>query len=148
MSSLFQIADSIRKCTRCPLWKHRLQPLAGVGNVNAKLMIVIESPDEVADRLGNLWASKTAKLLKVVLQNKNILFSDIFLTSLVKCSSGGSPIDLHEVEECSIFLTEQIKQFKSLEHIFVISQNKKLIIPKNAKQFSNVDELDSFLIPK
>lgn len=126
MSDLRTIENKIRKCTRCPLWKYRLQALAGSGTVNAKIVVIIESPSEVADRKGDLWEGEEGRELLKILSRLNIKQTDVFLTSLVKCPSGGSLIDKSEIEECSSYLEEQLNCLKKIEKIILVSGRKKL----------------------
>ncbi|MAG60339.1 hypothetical protein CL619_00990 [archaeon] len=141
MSTLLTIAEQVRKCTRCPLWKHRLQALPGEGKQNVKLLIVLESPDEIADRKGNLWDGKVGRQLLQLLKEKKITKDQVFLTSLVKCSPKGSPVDIREIEECHEYMKKQIDCLNSLEHIFVISKKKTLPVIDKATYLKEISEL-------
>ena len=146
MATLSQIAERIRKCTRCPLWKHRLQALPGEGQENAKYVIILESPDEIADRKGDLWETKEAKKLAAILKEKNIAKEDVFLTSLVKCSPCGSPVDTREIEECHSYLQDQLHTVSS-KKIYCVGERS---VPQNASviQLSSVGQLQSELEKK
>ena len=50
MSTLFSIAENIRKCTSCPLYKNATLAIPGDGPKDAKIMVVGEAPGEQEDR--------------------------------------------------------------------------------------------------
>ena len=141
MSDLRSIAEKIRKCTRCPLWKHRLQALPGEGKINSKYLIVLESPSEIADRKGNLWDGREGRKLQEILSSKKINKDQVFLSSLVKCSSNGSPVDIREIEECHNYLLEQINVLKKVKQIFIISSKGTLPVIDGATYLKEISEL-------
>ncbi len=141
MATLSTIAEKVRKCTRCPLWKHRLQALPGEGKTNAQYIFIIESPDEIADRKGTLWDGKEGKQLSQILVSKKIPLDQVFLTSLVKCSSKGSPVDINEIEECNLYLTEQIASLDHAKKVFLISSRKNLPEIELVHQIKSISEL-------
>ena len=145
MATLHSIAEKVRKCTRCPLWKHRLQALPGIGNVTAKYMIVLLSPDELADRKGNLLEGKEGRALLQLLNSLNIGVEEVFLTSLVKCGSSGSPVDTREIEECHSYLEEQVKCLKNLRKIIVVSKRPHLKLLLGAVQVESILDLEPVL---
>lgn len=140
MATLSSIAEQVRKCTRCPLWKHRLQPLPGQGKKNATSVFILESPDEIADRKGDLWESKEAKQLLSILKEKKIQKKDVFLTTLVKCSSQGSLVDTREIEECHSYLQAQLNVMDT-KKVFLISKRKNVPEHSLVKRVSQMNEL-------
>ena len=44
MNSLYDLAEQIRRCTKCPLWKGRTLAVPGDGAEKAKIMVIGEAP--------------------------------------------------------------------------------------------------------
>ena len=139
--NLNKIGEQVRRCTRCILWKHRLQALPGSGDQGAKYLVVLESPDEHADRLGEIWEGLSGKKLKKLMKEQNVNIDDVFLTTLVKCSPHGSEVDDLEIEECGSYLKDQIKQLEHVKKIFVVSDKESLNLPKKAELVSSVKKI-------
>lgn len=83
--TLFTLAEQIRTCTACPLYKDRLLPCPGDGKSSAKIIIIGEAPSASSDRLGSHKTGNYYQTIKHILQNCNINENNIFLTSVVKC---------------------------------------------------------------
>ncbi len=148
MATLLTIAERVRKCTRCPLWKHRLQALPGSGKVSSRYVIILESPDDIADRKGDLWEGKAGRALLSTLHSLKVDRKDVFLTSLVKCSSAGSPVDKREIEECHAYLEEQLSCLVDARKIIVVSRRSNLVLAKNAIKVANISEIETVLKQK
>ena len=46
------IKQEISHCRKCPLWKMRINPVAGEGSLRAKIMLIGEAPGANEDREG------------------------------------------------------------------------------------------------
>lgn len=110
---LYQLAEQIRKCTSCPLWKGRLLAVPGEGPADAKIMIVGEGPGAEEDRLSKPFMGRAGKLLSELLEKNRFDRERIFITNCVKCRppKNRDP-SKQELEACRHWLEEQIKIIK------------------------------------
>ena len=80
--TLYDLAEGIRKCSSCPLYKNRLLAIPGEGSINSRIMIIGDYPSKEDDRRGIPFSdSVLIEMLKEVGINKK----DFFMTNLVKC---------------------------------------------------------------
>ncbi len=84
MPTLFSLAEEIRKCTACPLWKRATLAVPGEGPKEAKIMIIGEAPGEEEDRQGLPFVGKSGKFLDRMLEIAGIARKDVFITNVVK----------------------------------------------------------------
>lgn len=84
MASLFSVAEEIRKCTACPLWKGTTLAVPGDGPKDAKIMIVGEAPGEEEDRQGLPFVGRSGKFLDKMLGIAGLDRSKVFITNTVK----------------------------------------------------------------
>ena len=92
MKKLYDLAEGVRKCTSCPLWKKRFLAVPGEGR--GKIMLVGDTPGPEEDRQGLpfIWA-EFENLLKLA----GLKREEVFVTYCVKCYSpegfGASELD-------------------------------------------------------
>ena len=84
MPTLFSLAEDIRKCTACPLWKGTTLAVPGDGAKNAKIMIVGEAPGEEEDRKGLPFVGRSGKFLDKMLAVAGLDRKQVFITNVVK----------------------------------------------------------------
>lgn len=82
---LFKIAEGIRRCTACPLWKKRTLAVPGEGNPEAELFFVGEAPGREEDRQGIPFVGPSGKFLDEMLKIVGINRKEVFITGCVKC---------------------------------------------------------------
>lgn len=114
MDSLFSLAEGIRKCISCPLYKSRTLAVPGDGNSKAKLMVIAESPGEEEDRLGLPFVGKSGKFLDNLFDDIKIKKKDLFITNAVKCRppKNRTPFS-KELKTCKqLWLDKQIEILK------------------------------------
>src|SRR3989344_3139322 len=83
--TLFDLAEGIRNCTACPLWKNRELAIPGEGSSKAKIMFIGEAPGTEEDRHGLPFVGRSGKYLVEMLTLANLHPEDVFTTSCVKC---------------------------------------------------------------
>ena len=83
-NSLFSLAEEIRKCTACPLWKNTTLAVPGEGSRGAKIMIVGEAPGEEEDRQGFPFVGRSGKVLDRMLEISGLDRKQVFITNAVK----------------------------------------------------------------
>jgi uracil-DNA glycosylase len=72
-------------CTRCDLASTRTNVVLGVGNRNARLMLIGEAPGEKEDLAGVPFVGRAGQLLDRVLEASGIERDDVFITNIVAC---------------------------------------------------------------
>lgn len=105
---LYDLAEDIRKCTACPLWKTRTLAVPGEGK--GKIMIIGEAPGAEEDRLGQPFVGRAGKLLNELLETAGIDRKNVFITNTVKCRppKNRNPNTL-ELKTCRKWLDQQIE---------------------------------------
>ena len=72
MTSLFTIAEEIRKCTACPLFKKRMVAITGEGKEKAKVLFISSAPNKDEDRLEKLLVGKQGEFFNKLLNSINL----------------------------------------------------------------------------
>src|ERR1700674_5421020 len=81
---LNQIADQVRACTLCPLYKNATNGVPGEGPVTAEIMLIGEGPGFHEDQQGRPFVGAAGKFLDELLAHIHLKRSDIFITNVVK----------------------------------------------------------------
>ena len=107
--SLDELEKNIKICELCNLSKTRINSI-NLGNINSKIMVVFDSPNDAQNKSGELFTSKAVcKFKDILLENTYLKEDEIYFTFLVKCKT--SHIDDH-IEKCSPYLLEEISKVK------------------------------------
>lgn len=144
---LEHIADQVRACTRCPLYKTATKGVPGEGPVSAEIMMIGEGPGFHEDQQGRPFVGAAGKFLDELLSHINLKRSDIFITNVVKHRppNNRDPFP-EEIEACRIWLDQQIELIQP-KVIVTISRyamarwfpNEKIsAIHGKAKRFGNL----------
>ncbi|MBU0470327.1 MAG: uracil-DNA glycosylase [Nanoarchaeota archaeon] len=126
MSTLFSLAEEIRRCTSCPLWKKRTLAVPGDGNSKTKIMFVGEAPGVEEDRQGLPFVGKSGKFLNEMLNLVDLNRKDLFITGAVKCRPENNRVpSAKELQTCKeLWLDKQIGLIKP--ELIVILGNSAL----------------------
>ncbi len=110
---LYDLAEQIRRCTKCPLWKGRTLAVPGDGDEKAKIMIIGEAPGAEEDRQGLPFVGRAGKLLDEMLNIAGWKRPEIFITNCLKCRppKNRAP-QKEELNACKGWLDEQMKVIK------------------------------------
>ncbi len=104
------IAEQVRACTRCPLYKTATQGVPGEGPANAEIMMIGEGPGFHEDQQGRPFVGAAGKFLDELLAHINLKRSDIFITNVVKHRPPNNRDPLpEEIEACRPWLDQQIE---------------------------------------
>lgn len=107
------IAEQVRDCTRCQLYKSATNGVPGEGPVNADIMMIGEGPGFHEDQQGRPFVGAAGKFLDELLAGINLKRSDIFITNVVKHRPPGNRDPLpEEIEACRVWLDAQIELIK------------------------------------
>jgi DNA polymerase len=110
---LSKIADEVRACRKCPLWKGRINAVPGDGPSNVRVMVVGEGPGRNEDLEGKPFVGAAGRNLEAFLSEAKLSRAEVFLTNVVKCRPpmNRRPSRL-EAETCHQYLRRQIKSIK------------------------------------
>ena len=104
-----EIAEKIKICKQCPLYKTRHHAVPGEGSYHSPVIFVGEAPGEVEDLHGKPFIGKAGQLLTKILQSVQIKRKDVFITNMIKCRPPGNRNPSQsEVEVCLPYLESQI----------------------------------------
>ena len=83
--TLAEIQEDLDRCQRCGLHEECRQIVLGVGNTNARLVLVGDAPDIHKDRQGEPFAGSAGLLLDRILFAMKLSREDVYICHLVKC---------------------------------------------------------------
>ena len=97
-------------CERCGLATTRTSVVYGTGPLDARLMLVGESPGFHEDREGTPFAGRARELLERLLGDVGIAFADVYAATILKCRPPGNRDPLpEEVAACEPYLYRQLE---------------------------------------
>src|SRR5258705_1463561 len=113
LETLDEIAATVASCRRCPLYATATNPVPGVGNPNADLMVVGEAPGANEDAQGVPFVGQAGQLLTKILEAIKLGRDDVFIANVLKHRPPGNRNPLpEEVTACSPYLVRQIELVK------------------------------------
>lgn len=110
---LEKIANKVRNCKKCELYKSRNKVVPGGGNLGANLVFMGEAPGRQEDLRGKPFVGRTGEILDELLNSIGIERKDVFITNILKCRppSNRDPRKA-EIEACSPYLDRQLEIIK------------------------------------
>jgi uracil-DNA glycosylase len=84
LKSLVEVSDFVRETVLIELDETRINPVFGVGNPNADLMIVGEAPGADEDRKGEPFVGRAGKLLTKILEAIGFSRDDVYIANILK----------------------------------------------------------------
>lgn len=103
------LQTAVTQCTACGLDKTRTQTVFGVGNRQAKLMIIGEAPGFNEDKQGEPFVGRAGQLLNAMLESIGFDRSSVYIANILKCRPPNNRDPLpEEVNLCTPFLAKQI----------------------------------------
>ena len=104
-----RLAQKIRKCKKCPLWRTRNNTVPGEGPANAKIMIIGQAPGQEENFQGRPFVGRAGQFLNQLLKLAKIKREKAFVTSPLKCfpPKNRKPTK-KEIAACLPYLLEQI----------------------------------------
>lgn len=108
--SLEQLAQDIQNCTRCGLAEGRNNLVFGVGNPQAKLMLIGEGPGKDEDEQGLPFVGKAGQLLDRILAAINLTRQEVYIANIVKCRPPNNRVPTRaEAAACLPYIYRQIE---------------------------------------
>lgn len=110
VNELTSLCETVSSCTKCSLHATRTQTVFARGNPKAKLMIIGEAPGFYEDQQGLPFVGKAGGLLNRMLESIGMTDEDVYIANVLKCRPPGNrDPQLEEIQQCSAYLTEQIR---------------------------------------
>ncbi len=107
------IAKEIQKCTKCPLYKNRKNPVPGEGNPDSEIIFIGEAPGYHEDVQGRPFVGSAGKLLTELIEMIGLNRKNVFITNVVKCRPPNNRDPLkEEIDACKPYLFKQIEIIK------------------------------------
>jgi uracil-DNA glycosylase len=104
------LEKDINTCNQCSLGATRTKFVFGVGNPNAKMLIIGEAPGRDEDMQGEPFVGRAGKLLDKILAAIELSREDVYIANILKCRPPGNRNpEPAEVEKCEPHLHEQIR---------------------------------------
>jgi DNA polymerase len=112
-SDLPTLQSMISGCTKCELHKTRTNFVFGVGNPNAKVMVIGEAPGADEDEQGEPFVGRAGQLLNKMLAAINFPREEVFIANILKSRPPGNRDPKpEEVAACEPYLFKQIEIIK------------------------------------
>jgi uracil-DNA glycosylase family 4 len=113
LASLGEIAEKVRKCTRCSLYATATNAVPGEGDPKADLVCVGEAPGAKEDETGRPFVGQAGQLLTKILAAIDLTREQVFICNVLKHRPPGNRNPLpEEVEACSPYLIRQLELIK------------------------------------
>ncbi len=107
--SLSALDSSISKCMKCSLGATRKNFVFGVGNPNAKLVLIGEAPGADEDEKGEPFVGRAGQLLNKILAAVQLKREDVYICNILKCRPPNNRDPLpQEAESCEPYLKKQL----------------------------------------
>ncbi|HUO81164.1 MAG TPA: uracil-DNA glycosylase [Steroidobacteraceae bacterium] len=103
------LAAAVAACTRCGLAATRTQTVFGVGDRQARWLVVGEAPGADEDRQGEPFVGRAGQLLNSMLRAVGLEREQVFIANILKCRPPGNRDPLPEEVRCCLpYLHRQI----------------------------------------
>ncbi len=109
-STLDDVRSLLGDCHRCALAETRTNLVFGVGDGQARVMIIGEAPGKNEDLQGEPFVGAAGKFLDELLGHAGLKRSEVYIANVLKCRPPGNRDPLPaEIETCTPFLREQVR---------------------------------------
>ncbi len=104
------LAATVRECTLCGLCATRTQTVFGIGDVQARLMVIGEAPGAEEDRQGEPFVGRAGQLLNSMLKAAGFDRPQVYIANVLKCRPPNNRDPAaDEVAQCLPYLRRQIE---------------------------------------
>jgi len=139
---LNQIAEEVKTCKKCELYKCAKNAVPGEGNPKAKIMLIGEAPGRNEDLTGRPFVGSAGKLLDSVLEKAGLKRNDIFIGNIAKHRPPDNRAPkLEEIEACTPYLDRQIKIIKPEIIVPLGTHSSKYILEKAGLEFTTISDV-------
>jgi DNA polymerase len=110
LATLVEVAEAVRICQRCRLFKTAQHGVPGEGNPEADFVCVGEAPGATEDETGRPFVGQAGQLLTKILAAINLSREDVFICNVIKhrppANRNPAP---DEIAACSPYLIRQLE---------------------------------------
>ena len=125
------VADEVKACRKCGLWKNRKNAVPGEGNLDATIMFIGEAPGYWEDVKSRPFVGAAGKILGEMLSRVGFSRGEVYITNVVKCRPPENRDPLSsEIETCTPYLDRQIKIIKPELIVTLGRHAASYILPK------------------
>jgi uracil-DNA glycosylase len=108
--TLAALHDAMLACTRCDLFRTRIQVVPGAGRPDAEIMVVGEAPGAAEDAAGVPFVGRSGQLLDAMLALAGLHRDEVFIGNVVRSRPPGNRNPrAAELRACAGWLHEQIR---------------------------------------
>ncbi|WP_295392934.1 uracil-DNA glycosylase family protein [uncultured Thiodictyon sp.] len=104
------LAAAVAGCRACTLCETRTQTVFGIGDRQARLLVIGEAPGADEDREGEPFVGRAGRLLTQMLAAIGLAREQVYIANVLKCRPPGNrnPHPL-EVQQCHGYLARQVE---------------------------------------
>ena len=104
-----ELEQAVSTCTKCGLHQSRTQAVFGVGDRNARLLIIGEAPGKDEDLQGEPFVGRAGQLLNAMLAAIGLQREQIYIANVLKCRPPNNRDPRpEEAQACDPWLQQQI----------------------------------------
>jgi uracil-DNA glycosylase len=103
-----RLCAEIRTCTRCSLYRHRIQTVIYRGGPSPAVVFVGEAPGALEDRTGIPFVGASGRRLDTAIERMRLAPKDFGVLNLVKCRPPGNRFDEQAARVCRPYLDRQL----------------------------------------
>lgn len=105
-----ELRAAVQSCTRCEISKTRTQAVFGVGDPQARWMVIGEAPGADEDRKGEPFVGKAGQLLNQMLLAIGVPRESVYIANVLKCRPPNNrDPKVEEAANCRGYLERQIE---------------------------------------
>jgi uracil-DNA glycosylase family 4 len=128
--AFLELRDSALVCTACRLAETRTNVVFGVGDPDARLMLVGEAPGRNEDLQGEPFVGAAGQLLDELLGSIGITRDEAYIANVLKCRPPGNRDPKEdEIDSCKGYLREQIRMIQPEVVVTLGNFATKLLVP-------------------
>lgn len=129
-----ELEQSIINCKKCKLCENRTNIVFGVGNKNAKVMLIGEGPGADEDKNGIPFVGKAGQLMNKALIGLGIQRQELYIANIIKCRPPSNRVpEQDEADACLNYLRNQVILIKPKVIVLLGSTALKNILGKDYK---------------
>jgi DNA polymerase len=107
--ALAEIAEEVKRCTLCELYRTATNAVPGEGDPEARVMFIGEAPGWHEDKQGKPFVGASGQLLTELIESAGLTRDEVFITNIVKHRPPGNRDPLpDEIAACAGYLERQI----------------------------------------
>jgi len=154
--NFYQLNCQILQCTKCDICPSKSlnnKIVVGYGNYKLPILCCGEAPGFNEDKDGQPFVGLSGQLLTKIIQHADLNREDLYITNVVKCRpytqkgkrSSNRPPTETEIENCKVWLYEEIKLFKPKIIIMIGKVPSSLLLCLPANKFKMQDHMTSLI---